>query len=118
MNERAPDAPNPMLERVLERVEQTRMSSLRIERRRLPDNVNAEQVVVDDSILGPNRTAVTISVRRTAARPQLSDCTAIVEWSHKAGIEHLPAIVGGARVKHINTSPREAGVNPNLAGTH
>jgi hypothetical protein len=115
MNERVSHALNPTPERLLDGVAQAPMSSLRIERHRQLGNVDADHVVVDDSIRGPNATAATIGVRRGVTRPQLRRSTAIVEWSHKVGVEHLPSIFGGGPVEHIDPSARDAGVNPKLA---
>jgi hypothetical protein len=112
MNARASYALNAASERLLEGVAQARMSSLRIEHRWQLGNIDADHVVVEDSIRGSNPTAVTIGLRRGISRPQLWRSTAIVEWSYKAGVEHLPAIFSGKPDEHIDLSARETGVNP------
>lgn len=107
---------NPTSEGLPEGVTRARMSSLPIEYRRRPGNVEADRVVVEDSIRGPNPATVTIGMQCCISRPKLWRSMAIIDRSRKAGIEHLPAIFGGEPVEHFNPSAREAGVNSELAG--
>lgn len=107
---------NPKPERVLDGFEQLWMSSLCVEHCRLPGNVDADHVVVDDSIRRSNSNAVTTSVRCGTSQLQIWLSMAIAEWSHKAGFEYLPAIFGDEPIAHIDSSPREAGMNPKFAG--
>jgi hypothetical protein len=116
MSECVLHALNPMSESLPQGVGQMRMSALPIEYGRQPGDVDADHVVVEDSIRGPNRAAATIGIQRCISRSQQWRSMAIIERSHKAGIEHLPAIFGGEPVEHRNPSGREAGVNPELAG--
>jgi hypothetical protein len=111
MNESVLHGLNPASEPLLEGFAQVRMSLLCVERRRQPGNVDTDRVMVDDSIRGANPTVVTIGVRRGISRPVLWRSSAIVEWSRKAGVEHLPAIFGGEPVEHIDPSMRDASVN-------
>jgi hypothetical protein len=116
MNECLLHALNPTPGRLFDGVEQVRMSPLCIEHGRQLSNVDAAYMVADDSRRRPNLSALRIAVRRVMPGLQSWRSTAIVEWSHNAGVEHLPAIFGGAAVEHINRSAREAGVNLELAG--
>jgi hypothetical protein len=116
MNERVLHALNPTPGRPLEGVARVRMSRLRIEHCQQLSNVLAGHMVVDNSIRRPNPAALRIGVRRVMPRPQSWRFTAIVEWSHNAGVEHLPAIFGGEAVERINPSARAAGAHPELAG--
>jgi hypothetical protein len=116
MSQRVRHALNPASERLLEGVGQARLPLLRIEHRRQPGNVGADHVVVDDSVRGANPAVVIIGIRRGRFPTPLWRSMAIVEWSRKAGVKHLPALSGNESVAHINPSPREAAVNPELAG--
>jgi hypothetical protein len=117
MNERVLHALGPTSGQLLEGVELVRMSPLRIEHRQQLSNLDAGHMVADDdSSRRSNLSAVRIGLRRVMPRPQSWRSKAIVEWSHNAGVEHLPAIFSGEAVERINPSARAAGVNPELAG--
>jgi hypothetical protein len=122
MNACARYALSPGSERLLESGEREQMSPLRIEHSRQPANVDADHMVVDDSMRRANTTVVTIGVQRDMARSQLRHSTTLFQWNNvgvqwnNVGARYLPTIFRGEPVKHINPSPSKAGVNPELAG--
>jgi hypothetical protein len=118
MNAWAWYALSPGSERLLEGAEREQMSPLPIEQSRQPGNVDADHVVVDDSMRRANPTTVTISAQRDMARPQLRHSMTLFQWNN-VGARYLPTIFRifrGEPVKHINPSPNKVGVNPELAG--